>query len=179
MDGKMLENVESEKLLGAIINKNLSWEEHIAKIVSTVNRKLALLRRIKNYLPTSARKTFFNAHILPHLDYCCTVWGSSPHVNALLSVQKRAARIILDIKDIQAPQNRSSILFSQLGWMPIYNRIAFRKATMVYKSLNNLAPPYMTNMLKHTTNFHSRQTRAATRNDLAVPYGIHKSIYNM
>ena len=55
----------------------------------------------------------------------CIAWGSSPHVNTLLSVQKRAARIILDIKDIWPHENRLSILFSQLGWMPIYHRIDF------------------------------------------------------
>ncbi len=74
MDGYLLANVESDKPLSVMINKNLSWEEHLTKIVSTVNKKLALLRRIKNYLSTSA--IFFNAHILIHLDFCGTVCGS-------------------------------------------------------------------------------------------------------
>ncbi len=151
MEDTLLPNVESDKRLGATINRILFWEEHIAKHVSIVNKKLAILRRIKNYIPTSARKTFFNAHILPHLDVCSTVWGSSSHVNTLLSVQKRAARIIVDIKDIRAPENRSSILFSQLGWIPCYHRIIFRKATMVYESLNNLTPTYMAKLFKQTT----------------------------
>ena len=47
---ELLTDVESDKLLGAIINKHLSWEEHIAKIVATVNKKL---RRIKSYLRPS------------------------------------------------------------------------------------------------------------------------------
>ncbi len=178
MDGQLLANVESDKLIGVMISKNLSWEEHIAKNVSTVNKTLALLRQIKNYLPISVRKTFFNAHILPHLDFCSTVWGSSPHVNTLLYVHKRAARMILDIKDTRAPENRSSMLFSKLGRMTIHYIIAFRKATMVYKSLNNLASPYMATLFKHITEIYNGQTRAATRNDLAMPCGIHKSIYD-
>ncbi len=44
MDSQLLANVESNKLLGVIINKNLSWEEQIVRMVSTVNKKLALLR---------------------------------------------------------------------------------------------------------------------------------------
>ncbi len=49
---------------------------------------------------------------------------------------------------------------------------------MVNKSLNNLAPPYMANMFNPTTEIHNRQTRAATRNDLAMPCGTHKLIYD-
>ncbi len=29
MDGQLLANIENDKLLGAMINKNLSWNEHI------------------------------------------------------------------------------------------------------------------------------------------------------
>ncbi len=64
MDGQLLANVESDKHLGVMISKDLSWEEHITKIVLTVNKKLALLRRIKNYLPISARKNILQC---PHI----------------------------------------------------------------------------------------------------------------
>ncbi len=95
-----LENVKSDKLLRDTIDHNLSWEKHITTIVSTINRKLALLRRIKRYMSISTRKLFFNTFILPHIDYCAIIWGSSPHTQNLLLDQKKAARVILDIKDI-------------------------------------------------------------------------------
>ncbi len=41
-----------------------------------------------------------NTHILPHIDYCAIICGSSPHTQNLLLAHKRAARVILDIKDI-------------------------------------------------------------------------------
>lgn len=46
-----LENVTSTKLLGVTLNHNMLWEEHIKTIVSKINRNIALLRRIKRYLP--------------------------------------------------------------------------------------------------------------------------------
>ncbi len=58
MNNDTLENVTSDKLLGVTIDNNLSWEKHITTIVSTINRKLALLRRIKQYMPLSTRKLF-------------------------------------------------------------------------------------------------------------------------
>ncbi len=75
MNGKYLENIESEKQLGVIVNHNLSWESHINGVVSNINRKLALLRRIKGCLPLATRKIFSNSHILQYIDYCSLVWG--------------------------------------------------------------------------------------------------------
>ncbi len=43
MNNDTLENVASDKLLGVTIDHNLSWEKHITTIVSTINKKLALL----------------------------------------------------------------------------------------------------------------------------------------
>ena len=94
-----LKNVTSKPLLGVTMIHNLSWEDHINTTVSKINRSIALLRRIKRYLPLQIGKLFFNAHILPHMDYCSIVWGSSPHVKKINLAKKRAARLILDIMD--------------------------------------------------------------------------------
>ncbi len=73
MKNDTLKNVTFDKLLGVTIDHNLSWEKHITTIVSTINRKLALLRRIKRYMPLSIRKLFFNTHILARIDYCAII----------------------------------------------------------------------------------------------------------
>ncbi len=41
-------------------------------------------------------------------------------------------------------------MFFSLKWMPIHDRIKFCKATMVYKSVNDLAPKYMKDMFTYT-----------------------------
>ncbi len=174
MNGDLLQNVTSDKLVGVTIDHNLSWEPHIRNVVATINRKLALLRRIKRYMPLATRKQFYNTHILPHMDYCSIVWGSSPHVKNLLLAQKRAARVILNIKDIYHP---SKDMFKQLNWMTVQDRINFRKVSMVYKSLNGLAPTYMRQMFKLVSESHTRSTRASAQNDLYIQPGKHKDVY--
>ncbi len=67
----------------------------------------------------------------------CNYLGQFTHTQNLLLAQKRAARVILDIKDIY---HHSKDMFFSLKWMPIHDRIKFRKASMVYKSVNDLAP---------------------------------------
>ncbi len=168
--GNILKSVSTDKLLGVKINHNLSWEEHINSIVRKVNSKLALLRGIKGCLPLETRKMFWGALILSHIDYCSIIWGDSPHVHCLQLAQKRA---ILDVKGkaIKLPENRSHILLSKLGWMNIQNCINFRKAVMIFNSLNNIAQhvPNTVNTGQLTTSYN--------RKDLQIPTGTHKMIY--
>ena len=174
LNDTILENVDTDKLLGVMINNNLSWENHINSILSKVNRNIALLRRIKRYLTLDVRKMFFNANVLPHLDYCSIIWGNSPHMNKLYKAQKRAARVILDVKDYTT---RSCDMFKALNWMPLQDRVTYRKACMVYKSLNGLAPKYMTDMFQYVHETHQRDTRTASQNKLSLPDGKHKDVY--
>ena len=54
-----LEEVQTYKYLGMMINNNLSSHEYIDYIKSKFNKKLGLLRCIKNYLPIHNRLLFF------------------------------------------------------------------------------------------------------------------------
>ena len=128
--GKQISESDNEKVLCIFIDSTLSWCDHVSYIIKKVNSSLALLKRIKKYLNHKARILFYNAYILPHLDYCCSVWGNCSKflIDSLLKVQKRAARIILDEHDIRKP---SSELFQQTGIIPIYKRIQYHKALLV------------------------------------------------
>ena len=72
--GEQIQITESDKLLGIHINKSLSWSTHIESTLKKCNSLLFLLNMIKKYLNIPTRKLFYNAYILPHLDYCCSVW---------------------------------------------------------------------------------------------------------
>jgi hypothetical protein len=51
------------------------------------------------------------------LDYCCTVWGKDTYsyINKVNSIQKRAAKIILN-RPIRSP---TLDLFNKLKWLKI------------------------------------------------------------
>ena len=97
--------------------------------------------RIKCYLPVPTRKLFFNSYILPHMDYCCTVWGNinCRLTDSMVKFQKRAARIILD-KSIETP---SADMFAELNWMTFPDRVKFQKSVLIFKIFNNLTPSYL------------------------------------
>jgi len=156
-----LENVQCEKLLGVNIDSNLSWSQHIKYVSQRVGLALKTLCRIKKFLPESARITFHNAYILPHMDYCSTVWGgASTDINRLFIMQKRSARIILDAH----PRDNHEPLFTRLKWQSIHDRIKYRRCLLVHKSINNKLPVYMSNMFTKISDIHTRTTRASAQN---------------
>lgn len=103
INGLQINESQCEKVLGVFVDATFFWTEHINHIIKKVNSSLALLRRIKKYLNHKTRILFYNAYILPHLDYCCSIWGdcSKYLLESLLKLQERAARIILDEHDFK------------------------------------------------------------------------------
>ena len=167
LQDQLIQFTTCEKLLGINVDNNLTWKTQVEQTIKKCNSLLYLLLRIKCYLNIHVRKLFFNSYILPHLDYCCTVWGNcSQHLlQEMMKFQKRAARVILD-KDYDTP---STELFRLLGWMKFDERVKFKKALLVYKSLNNKCPEYMSNMFQTPQNIHSMTLRSESVNTLMVP----------
>ena len=69
--------VQCDRLLGLQLDHSVSWSVHIKKIHRTISGYHALLWRIKDCLLHQTRLTFYNCYILPHLDYCSTIWGNA------------------------------------------------------------------------------------------------------
>ena len=162
-----IEISNKESLLGVTIDNTLNWSAQVEATIKKCNSLLFLLGRIKNFIDLPTRKLFFNAYILPHLDYCCTIWGncSNELLHRIIKFQKRAARMILD-KDLSSP---SAELFRQLGWLTFDERVRYRKGIIMYKALHNLAPTYLSNKFTYTHNIHSLDLRSATNQTLYVP----------
>ena len=76
LNNQIIENTDSEKLLGIHVDTSLSWKKDVETMLKKCNTMLYLLLRIRSFLHIDVRKHFYNAYILPHLDDCCTVWGN-------------------------------------------------------------------------------------------------------
>jgi hypothetical protein len=105
LQDQMIQFSKTEKLLGVFVDSKLKWKIQIEMILKKCNSQLYLLLRIKQYLDLHARKLFINSYILPHLDYCCTIWGncSNDLINEIIKFQKRAAGIYIQIKVTMHP----------------------------------------------------------------------------
>ena len=74
-----------------------------------------------------SRTLFYNAYILPHLDYCCVIWG-----NCSRSLEEKNRNISEKSRHINNKQkyfdNPSTFLFSQLKWMTFTERINIQES---------------------------------------------------
>lgn len=97
IDNIKLEEAAGEKLLGVVIDPNLSWNLHIDYLIKKLNSGICLLKRAKAYFTFACRKMSYNALIKPILEYYCTVWGNCTvdNLQRVLRLQKRCARLIL------------------------------------------------------------------------------------
>ena len=76
-DNIKLEEAEGEKLLGVIIDSNLSWNLQIDYLMKkNLNSRICLLKRAKACLTFARRKMSHIAPKMPILEYCCTVQGN-------------------------------------------------------------------------------------------------------
>ena len=166
--------VTEEKLLGCVIDENLSWTPQVRKVRQTVLYKLSILRKIKRFVPLSGRLTFYNYFVKPHFDYCCSVWGTAfkKDIHTLIKLQKMAARLILDVDyTVQSIE-----LFKILKWLPIDKNVQFRQATLVYKALNNMTPSYMADMFTRSSETAPFSLRSVSNKKLFIPRTHIKSL---
>ena len=168
MNGKNLEQVSSFKLLKLTLDDELSFDVHVEKICMKLSQRIAALSKIKRCLPHREHIIYYNAMIKPVILYGSTVWTvtSKENLNRVLKLQKRAARVILDM-DTSA---RSVDMFKQLDWIPYYDEVKIFKATIAYKCINSESPGYLTNMLKLNSSVNNRVARYSNLNFLCPKY---------
>jgi len=142
VNDSVLANVNSQNVLGVYIDCHLSWRTHIDFVCKNLNNKIILLKHIYYYLTDEMKQMFNNAYLVPIFDYCITI-SEKPNkisINKVNNLQKRAARLIFN-KPVRTP---TPGLFKQLKWLSFSERCKYHTSFLVYKTLNNMAPSYMT-----------------------------------
>ena len=139
------------------IDCSLDWKEQINAVATKVSRAIGFLRHAESFLPRASLKTLYTGIVEPHFRYCCSVWGctGSTDINQLQKLQNRAARIITN-SNFGTP---SRPLIAELGWKTIEELIGNETKTMVFKSLNDLAPQYLCNLFTKNSACSSRSLR--------------------
>lgn len=87
--------VDSLSYLGVTITKDLKWNNHISNTCAKAKSRLGMLYRHFNNADQSTLSSLYKALVLPHLDYCSSVWdpSSSGAIKQLESVQRFAAKL--------------------------------------------------------------------------------------
>ena len=157
IDQEPVSKIKHTKYLGIIVDQFLNWEEHISALIKKMSKGIGILRYGKSYLPLTTVQSMYRSIVEPHFRFCCSVWGvcSATALDKLQKLQNSAARIATN-SPYDAP---SQPLLEKLGWQPIKELINIKTAMMVYRSMNNEAPSYLTSLLERLSQNTVRELR--------------------
>ena len=133
-----LECVPNFKVLGLLIDNNLTWKTHADEICTKVAQLVGMLWRIRSYLSTEMKLLFYNSIVLSKIDYCLHIWGSAPSycIDRIYKLQKQVARIVLNVER----DTSSHYMFNKLKWLTIYQCIIYQRYLAMYPIFNNSVP---------------------------------------
>ena len=100
MNGIPLEQVQSIKFLGVIMNDRLTWNNHHQHIYRKVCKSLGIIYKCLGVLNEKECINMYKAFIQPYFQYAIEVWGHSIQSsnNALVKLQSKVLRILYNYK---------------------------------------------------------------------------------
>ena len=130
--------------LGVHMDQHPTLTDHVTAVCAACNYHR--LSSIRHYLTTEAAKSAVNALVTSRLDYCNSLLRNIPlsQTAQLQRVQNNAARLITRTNK----HDHITPVLKELHWLPVESRIAFKMLVMTFKCMNDLAPSYLTELVK-------------------------------
>ena len=143
----LLKEVDHVKLLGVIIDNNLSFTQHANVLCRKIGAKLSALKRIASYLSEWQRKIIATSFVISETNYCPLVWAFA----------SRGSN-----KKLQRLQERTMSLIQIPEYVSLHRRNCEQLLKEVYKTKNDLNPSYM----KDVFNFKNCRYETRRKNTL-------------
>ena len=96
MNGSVLEEKSSFKMLGLTFSSKLDWGSYIISTAKTVSKKIGFLMCSMKLLSPEVALYLCKSTIHPCMEYCCQVWVGVPscYLELLEKLQKRMCRTV-------------------------------------------------------------------------------------
>ena len=131
-----------------------------------IESSISLLARTRKFVNQPTALSLYNALVLPHIDYCCMVWGAKPAlISKIQKLQNRALRIVLKLP----PLTPTNLIFSNLNTMTVSKRIHFQLACQAFRASTGAAPDYLCRRLNMIQPGNRPTTRAITQGSYIIP----------
>ena len=139
--GKDLILVPTVKDLGVTFDKNLTFNNSIAKTVSSCMSTLRLINRVKHAFKKELLVKMINALVFSKLYYCSSVWSNTTDTNIkkLQCVQSFAAWIISNT----GKYDHITPVLKSVKWIPVQTNLYFRDAVLIFKCMAGIIPEYV------------------------------------
>ena len=108
-------------------------------------RGLYNIRQVRKYPSAESTKCLIHAFVTSHLDYCNALLYKLPQYqyDRLQKVLNAAARVTCSIPTFA----HITPVLRELHWLPVKFRVEFKIALLVFKTIDGLAPQYLSELL--------------------------------
>ena len=164
----MLRPSPNAKILGFILDSNLTFEKHVSAIVQRCYATLSGLAKFSRQLPQEVKKLIIEALVFPHITYCATVWAAcdATQRKRIQKIINYAARIV---KCCRRHQHITPHL-AELNWPRVERLVTERDLAMTYRLLNSThAPSHLRDLLRRRDDVSERETRGSVAGLLQLP----------
>ena len=96
MDGSVLEEKSSFKMLGLTFSSKLNWGSYIISTAKTASKKIGALIVSMRFLSPEVALYLYKSTRHPCMEYCCHIWSGAPscYLELFEKLQKRICRIV-------------------------------------------------------------------------------------
>ena len=140
-----LERVSTMRYLGVLVDQNMSWKEHIAKLRMKLGRNVGILRHLKFILPFHAMRSVYFALVHSYLSYCPLIFLNTfkTHIKPLQRQQNKALRILKTFipSPISLPsKSPNKSIYSFLNILPVELLLSFHGLMFCVKYFAKILP---------------------------------------
>ena len=140
IDSTIIKAEDYVKLLGITIDSSLKFDKHVDILCSNASRQINVMYRFTGIFDFKQREAIHNTFILSNFNYCPIVWHfcSKSSSRKMEKIQERALRFLFNDK-----RSTYEDLLEKCQSSTLHLRRIKTIALEVFKSLNDLNPPFM------------------------------------
>ena len=138
LNGMKIREETKVRYLGLYIDANLNWLPHIDHLSIIMSKNIGIINRSKYFLNKHSLLLLYNALVLPHISYCCVIWGFTypSYLKKIETLQKRVIRMI----DYQDRLAHSDPIFKTLNILKVKDIAKQQLITVMHKKFTRVLP---------------------------------------
>ena len=142
IENNHLEQRDSIKYLGLILDKDLNFKEHIDYIIKKIRKKMPIIVRLKYKLDTLSKLKIYYAFVYSNIQYGCEIYGKSTHthLNKLQSLQNKIIGFLF-----KKPNTKTNTYYRKYKILKIKNIIKLNIIKTLYLYKQQKLPTKLTN----------------------------------
>ena len=172
VDGKEVVETTSEKLLGVVINNEMTWKHHLhgdddnEGLIPQLSKRIGILKKLSSRMSRERLKLFASGLFYSKLSYCLPVFGNVFGTDKYKEENnKYTSFTVRDNNKLQVLQNNLNRLLTDTDFntstkdllemtdsLSVQQMIAYQTMVMAYKIMRSKKPTYLANKMQLSSN---------------------------